>query len=134
MRRPHLAPPRPVLLVLACSALLGAGCATTARVAETATFEETVDLYRLGKEHKALAVAVDERGRRAWGVLYGSLSLDGARENALEECRSNALRAGVDAPCHLFAADGAAARETVKACAQGRIGAQRCALQEKYGW
>jgi hypothetical protein len=125
---------RPALLLAACASLLGAGCATTERVGDTATFAETVELYRLGDEHKALAVAVNERGRRAWGVLYGSLSEEDAREKALEECRSNARRAGVDAGCHLFAVDGAVARDTLRGCAEGRIGAQRCALQEQYGW
>jgi hypothetical protein len=134
MPRRTLPSPRSALLAAACAALLGAGCATTERVGDSATFAETVELYRLGDEHKALAVAVNERGRRAWGVLYGSFSEDDAREKALAECRSNAERAGVDAACHLFAVDEAAARDTVRACAEGRIGAQRCALQEQYGW
>ena len=117
----------------ALAALLLAGACTTT-LEGAASFPEAVRLYRLSDDKKALAVAVDERGRRVWGVMFGSLRQESANEKALEECTRNAARAGVRTTCHLFAIGDDQAPATVGACKEGRISAKRCALQSSYGW
>ena len=69
---------------------------------------------------------------KAFAVLYGSWSQASANEKALVECSKNAERSGVQATCYLFAAGDEAAASTLRGCAEGRIGARRCALQEQY--
>jgi len=117
----------PLLLAL----LLSLGCATT-ELDRTSGFEETLHVYSLSKGKKALAVAVDENGKRAFAALYGSWSQASADEKALVECTENAERSGVEATCYLFAIGDEAAPSTLRGCAEGRIGARRCALQEQY--
>ena len=58
---------RPTLLAL----LLSLGCATT-QLAPSGGFEEALDVYRLSSGKKALALAVDENGKKAFAALYGS--------------------------------------------------------------
>ena len=111
--------------------LLSLGCATT-QLAPTSGFEETLDLYRQSKGKKALAVAVDEDGKKAFAVLYGSWSQASANEKALVECSNSAERSGVRATCYLFATGDQAAASTLRGCAAGQIGARRCALQRQY--
>jgi hypothetical protein len=122
-----------VLLAFFLAVLATAACRTT-QLEPTATLEEAVRVYRLSKDAKAMAIAADEGGRRTWGVLYGGLRQEKANEEALAACERNAARAGVRAPCYLFAIGDRQAAETVRACAQGRIGPRRCAVQAQYGW
>jgi len=117
----------PVMLAL----LLSLGCATT-QLTPTSGFEETLHVYRHSKGKKALAVAVDESGKKAFAVLYGSWSQTSANEKALVECSKNAEKSGVQATCYLFATGDEAAASTLRGCAEGRIGARRCALQQQY--
>jgi len=121
-------------LPIALALLTAAACATTAQLGSGGSFAEAVELYRLSDGKKAMALAVDDQGRRAWGVLYGSLGQDEANQRALESCRENAERARVRAPCHLFAIGDAQAPETVRACAEGRLSAPYCAAQSRFGW
>jgi hypothetical protein len=111
--------------------LLSLGCATT-QLPPTSGFEETLRVYRFSKGKKALAVAVDENGKKAFAVLYGSWSQASANEKALVECTRNAEQRGVQATCYLFATGDEAAPSTLRGCAEGRIGARRCALQQQY--
>lgn len=118
---------RPTLLAL----LLAIGCATT-QLDPTSGFEETLEVYRLSRGKKAFAVAVDENGKKAFAVLFGSLSQEDANEKALAQCNENAARNAVQAPCYLFAIGADAAPATLRGCAEGRIGARRCALQQQH--
>lgn len=111
--------------------LLSLGCATT-HLPPASGFEETLDIYRHSEGKKALAVAVDENGKKAFAVLYGSWSQASANEKALVECSKNAEKSGVQATCYLFAAGDEAAASTLRGCAGGQIGARRCALQQQY--
>jgi hypothetical protein len=117
---------------LTLSLLLGIGCATTTQLGPSASFEETLGVYRLSSGKKALALAADEHGRKAYGVLYGSWSQDKANEKALATCTENATRSGVQALCYLFATGDRAAPETLRGCAEGRINPRRCALQDEH--
>jgi len=108
------------------------GCATT-QLAPSGGFEETLGVYRLSSGKKALALAADENGKKAFAALYGSWSQGSANQKALAECNKNAARSGVQAPCYLFATGDEAAPTTLQGCANGRIGARRCALQQQYG-
>ena len=118
-------------LPLLLSLLLSFGCATT-ELGPTSSFDETLNVYRLSKGKKALAVAVDENGKRAFAALYGSLSQASANEKALVGCTKNAERSGVQATCYLFAIGDEAAPSTLRGCAEGRINSRRCALQEQH--
>jgi len=115
------------LLVL----LLGLGCATT-QLAPTSKFEETLDVYRFSSGKKALALAADENGRKAFSVLYGDWSQKSANRKALAGCNAKAARHGIDAQCYLFAIGDEAAPSTLRGCAKGWIGARRCALQQQH--
>lgn len=112
--------------------LLGIGCATTTELGPSASFEETLGVYRHSSGKKALALAADEHGKKAYGVLYGSWSQDKANEKALATCTQNATRSGVQAHCYLFAIGDRAAPQTLRGCADGRINPRRCALQREY--
>lgn len=116
----------PALLAL----LLGLGCATT-QLAPTGGFEETLDVYRLSRGKKALALAVDENGKKAFSVLWGSWTQGSANRKALDACNRKAARSGVQAQCYLFAIGDEAAPATLRGCAEGRISARRCALQRQ---
>jgi hypothetical protein len=118
---------RPTLLAL----LLSLGCATT-QLAPSGGFEEALDVYRLSSGKKALALAVDENGKKAFAALYGSWSQKSADRKALDGCNRNAARRGIQAQCYLFATGDEAAPATLRGCAEGRIGARRCALQQQY--
>jgi hypothetical protein len=117
----------PTMLAL----LLSLGCATT-QLPPASGFEETLDVYRHSKGEKALAVAVDENGKKAFAVLYGHWSQTSANEKALVGCSENAEKSGVQATCYLFATGDEAAASTLRGCAEGRIGEKRCAFQEQY--
>jgi len=118
---------RPTLLAL----LLSLGCATT-QLAPSGGFEEALDVYRLSSGKKALALAVDENGKKAFAALYGSWSQKSADRKALDGCNRNAARRSIQAQCYLFATGDEAAPTTLRGCAEGRIGARRCALQQQY--
>ncbi len=82
-----------------------------------------------------MAVAAERTAtgtRRTWGV-YFALTQDAADEGALEECRQNAKRDGLQAPCWLFAETASAPESIVAACRDGRASPERCAIQDKYG-
>jgi hypothetical protein len=121
------------LPALAAAALFASACQTT-RVGETYTFEEAVGTYAAAEGRKALALAADEHGKRAWGAQYGKRmsSQERAVREALEECDANARRLGVQAECHLFAVGERQARSTLEKCSARRINPKRCALQERY--
>jgi hypothetical protein len=109
-----------------------AGCETP-RLSGAATFEEAVRTYAAADPPKALALAADERGKRAWGAQFGrSTSKERALEDALAECDSSARRLGVDAQCFLFAIGNSQARSTLEKCSAGRIPAKRCEAQRRF--
>jgi hypothetical protein len=119
--------PLPTLLAL----LLALGCATT-QLAPTSGFQETLDVYLLSSGKKALALAADENGKKAFSVLYGDWSQKSANRKALAACNAKAARHGVEAQCFLFAIGDEAAASTLRGCAKGWIGARRCALQQQH--
>jgi hypothetical protein len=123
---------RTVSALLAAAALF-ASCETT-RVGESSTFEEAVRTYAAADGRKALALAADEKGKRAWGAQYGKSlsSQERATREALEECDANARRRGVRAECYLFAIGDRQSRSTLEKCSARRINPKRCALQERY--
>jgi len=113
-------------------ALLLAACKTT-RVGEASTFQEAVGTYGAADGRKALALASDERGRRAWGAQYGrSLSQERSTREALEECAASAKRTGVQAQCYLFAIGDRQAKSTIEKCEAGLVNPRRCRDQERY--
>ncbi len=117
---------------LAAALLVAAGCQTT-RVGEASSFEEAVRTYREAEGRKALALAVDERGRRAWGAQYGrSLSQDRTLREALEECDASAKRQGVQAQCYLFAVGNRQSKATVEKCEDREINPRRCRAQANH--
>jgi hypothetical protein len=120
-------------LLLLGAALVASACETT-RVGETYTFEEAVRTYAAAEGRKALALAADDKGKRAWGAQYGKSlsSQERATREALEECDANAQRLGVQAECHLFAVGERQSRSTLEKCSARRINPKRCALQEQY--
>ncbi len=119
--------PLPTLLAL----LLALGCATT-QLAPTSGFQETLDVYLLSSGKKALALAADENGKKAFSVLYGDWSQKSANRKALAACNAKAARHRVEAQCFLFAIGDEAAASTLRGCAKGWIGARRCALQQQH--
>ena len=125
---------RGLLVSTLLAASLAATVACTTRLGQPARrgFGEAVRLYALGGEKKALALAVNENGQLAYGALYESLRQGDANERALEECRANARKNRIDAPCFLFAIGNAEAPDTVSGCAQGRIPQPRCIIQQRY--
>jgi hypothetical protein len=120
------------LAVALLAALVGCASWFTTQLGETSTLEGALRVYASSKEKKAMAVAADERGRRTWGVLYGSYTQEHANEKAIEACEKNARHSGIQAPCHLFAEGDAPAPSTVRACRAGTIGARRCELQNRF--
>jgi hypothetical protein len=119
-----------VLLVLLVAAL--AACETP-RLSGATTFEEAVRTYSAADDPKVLALAADERGKRAWGAQFGrSTSKERAFRDAIAECDASARRLGVDAQCFLFAVGNEQARSTVEKCRAGRIPPQRCQAQERF--
>lgn len=127
-------PTRPRLLV-ALALVLGLGGACTFTPPPASSFSEALYLYASADPKKAIALAATEqggRGRSAWGVATGHLTQGSADEKAMEACMRNAQRAGVEAPCHLFAEGDAPAPETVAACRAGQLDPYRCRLQERH--
>jgi hypothetical protein len=122
-------------VLAALAALAVSGCASwfSARLdaPQGARLEDAWRLYQISEDRKAMAVALDEvTGRRAWGLLYGSLSQDSANRGALSECESNAKRAGISASCHLLAIGNRRPPGAVRACADGRASRGFCELME----
>jgi hypothetical protein len=117
----------PLVLGLACSTL------QATRVGEPSTLQDAIRVYRTSEGKKAMALAVDDRGRRAWGAFYKSKLQSLANEEALEECTRNAGRAAVDAPCHLLAEGDASSPETLADCRAGKVSRERCEAQKRYG-
>jgi hypothetical protein len=123
--------PLPSLGTVLLAAAL-AGCETP-RLSGAATFEEAVRTYAAADEPKVLALAADERGKRAWGAQFGrSTSKERAFRDAIAECDASARRLGVDAQCFLFAVGNRQARSTVEKCRDGRIPPKRCRAQERF--
>lgn len=118
----------PVLALLAALC----GCETP-RLSGASSFEEAVRTYAAAEGPKALALAADESGKRAWGAQFGrSSSKERAQRDALAECDASARSLGVDAQCFLFAIGNAEARSTVEKCSAGRIPAKRCQAQQRF--
>ncbi len=117
----------PTLLAL----LLGLGCVAT-QLPTTSGFEEALDLYRLSSGKKAMALAMDKSGSKAFSFYYGHLLQKSANRKALAACNAKAARGGVEAQCYLFAIGDEAAPSTLRGCTKGWIGARRCALQQQY--
>ena len=118
----------PLLLGLAALA----GCETP-RLSGATTFEEAVRTYAASKGPKALALAADEGGKRAWGAQYGrSTSKERAIRDALAECDASARRLGVEAQCFLFAIGNGEPRSTLEKCRAGSIPAKRCEAQRRF--
>ena len=120
------------LLLPALLAAALAGCETP-RLSGAATFEEAVRTYAASEGPKALALAADEHGRRAWGAQYGrSLSRERSIRDALAECDASARRRGVEAQCFLFAIGNAQSRSTLEKCGAARINPKRCQAQQRF--
>ena len=124
---------RALALSLLGLALLATSACRTTRLDSTSSFQETVAIYRETDDPKALALAADEYGKKTWGVAYGGFSEERSAEEAMALCERNAANSGVRAPCYLFAVGNRPAADTVRACAEGRIGPRRCAAQGQYG-
>jgi hypothetical protein len=108
------------------------GCETP-RLSGAASFEEAVRTYAAADGPKALALAADESGKRAWGAQFGrSTSKERALRDALAECDASARRLGVDAQCFLFAIGNSQAHSTLEKCSTGRIPARRCQAQQRF--
>ena len=115
------------------SALLGLSCASwfSAQLDAPAgaRLEDAWRLYRISEDSKAMAIAIDESGRRrVWGLRYGYLSQSSANEDALEECAASAKAGGFTTSCHLFAVGNRRAPGAVAACSDGRAPANFCSL------
>lgn len=122
---------------LAATSLLAAALAAACTFTPSggSTFSEALFLYETADAKKAIALAAVTQGNRrrsAWGVATGAVTQDYANEKALEACARNARRAGIEAPCHLFAVGDAPARDTVAACRAGRLDPYRCELQQRH--
>jgi hypothetical protein len=115
--------------LLALSLILG--CAGT-QPAPSRSFAEILDLYRTSGGKKALALAADENGKKAYVIVHGTWRQKSADEKALATCNERAARSGVLAQCYLFASGDEENASTLRGCAEGRIGATRCALQRQY--
>jgi hypothetical protein len=115
--------------LLALSLILG--CAGT-QPAPSRGFAEMLDLYRTAGGKKALALAADENGKKAFAIANGRWRQKSADEKALTTCNEGAAKSGVLAQCYLFASGDEEAAPTLSGCAEGRIGAKRCALQRQY--
>lgn len=112
---------------------LGTAACETTRMDDTETLEETVRTYAVSEGTKALAVAADERGKRAWGAQYGKgVSEERAVREALDVCDDSARARGVQADCYLFAVNDRQPRGTLEKCQSGRINPKRCAVQRDY--
>jgi len=113
-------------------ALLGVSCASwfSAKLDAPAgaRLEDAWRLYRISEEDKAMAIAIDDSGRRVWGIRYGYLSQDSANKGALEECAASAKSKGMTASCHLLAVGNGRAPTAVAACNDGRAPANFCNL------
>jgi hypothetical protein len=120
------------LALPALFALVAGVACTTTQLPPAHGFEEALGVYRLSSGKKALAVAVDEKGRKEFSVLYGAWRQKSANEKALAFCNQKAARRGIEAQCYLFAVGDAAAPSTLRGCAEGWIGERRCALQKQY--
>ena len=107
------------------------GCSTTMPAPDSG-FEEVLGAYHLSGGKKALALAVDEKGRKAYSVRSGDWRQKSSNRKALAACNSKAARHGVKAQCYLFAVGDEAAPSTLKGCAMGRISEKRCAFQRRY--
>jgi hypothetical protein len=107
------------------------GCSTT-MLAPDSGFEEVMGAYHLSGGKKALALAVDERGKKAYAVRSGDWRQKSCNRKALAACNAKAARHGIEAQCYLFAIGDEAAPSTLKGCAKGRIGEKRCAFQRQH--
>jgi hypothetical protein len=121
--------------VLVAAVLAGAGgceALRATRVGEPATLNEALTVYRNAKEKKAIAVAVDESGKRTWGAFYHARLQSFASEQAVEECERNADKFGVRAECWLFAEGDEPAESTGTACRRETPNKRRCAFQDRF--
>jgi hypothetical protein len=126
-------PSRPLLSVVSALLVAALAACETPRLSGAATFEEAVRTYAAADDPKVLALAADERGKRAWGAQFGrSTSKERAFRDAIDECDASARRLGVDAQCFLFAVGNKQARSTVEKCRAGRIPPKRCQAQERF--
>jgi hypothetical protein len=107
------------------------GCSTT-MLAPDSGFEEVLGAYHLSSGKKALALAVDPKGRKAYAVRSGDWRQKSCNRKALAACNSKAARHGIAAQCYLFAVGDEAAPSTLRGCTMGRISEKRCALQRRY--
>jgi len=123
-----------LLLLLACTLAAVSGCEAlrATRVGQPATLNEALTIYRNAKEKKAIAIAVDESGKRTWGAFYHARLQSFAEEQATEECERNAGKHGVRARCWLFAAGDEPAEATADACRRGTPNPRRCAVQDRF--
>ena len=132
---PRLQSSRTLLFLLLAFGLVAAsGCEAlrATRVGQPSTLSEALNIYRNAKEKKAIAIAVDENGKRTWGALYPAKLQSWAGEQAIEECERNVRQLGIRAECWLFAEGDEPAKETILACRQGRPNPRRCALQDRF--
>ena len=115
-----------LVLLLALPAL---ACASD--VGAHHSLAETVEIYRQTSGTKAIAVAADARGKRAWGWTQAPLQ-GMANDGAMESCQKNASRLGVQARCYLLAEGDEPAAATEQGCREEKIPEPRCRVQARY--
>lgn len=69
-------------------------------------FEEGLAAYRKYPDHKALALAIDARGRWTFGFYTGEPSAVEATERAFEACRRRLPRMAIHADCRIYDRNG----------------------------
>jgi hypothetical protein len=121
-------------LVLSLSLTAAIGCASlqATRVGRPTTLHEALSIYREADEKKAIAIAVDQGGKRTWGAFYHAELQGFANEQALAECERNVLEHRIRAECWLFAEGDEPSSDTTLACRSGKPNAKRCAYQDRF--
>ena len=95
-------PAQAILLALALGWL--AACASRGlEGAAGLRFEEVLRRYRDYEPRKALALAMDQNGRWAYGASEALLTAGSAEKKALDQCRKTAAAVGVAAECRIYA-------------------------------
>jgi hypothetical protein len=66
-------------------------------------FMQAFQKYTAKSGNKAIALALDNQGRHAFGSIAGHATQAQANEEALAECRTYKTQAGVQGDCRLYA-------------------------------
>ena len=66
-------------------------------------FKDGLEAYAVYPKQKALALALDARGRWTFGFFTGEATQQDAVERALHECRRRLPRLSMEADCRIYA-------------------------------